>query len=1299
MDSRLTRWCDGFLEACWLVAILATPLFFNIHSERIFEPDKIALLRSIAILMIATWVIRFIDQKGWRDLGRWRFSNPDSFWHRPFVLPVLLLVLVYFLSTLFSVTPRISLVGSYQRLQGTYTMLAYVVIFATIATRIRSGHQVRRLVTVTILGSIPVALYGMVQHFGHDPLPWGGNVQVRVAGHLGNAIFIAAYLIMVIPLTLSRVIEAFTNILGTEKLEPADMIRASVYIFVLATQLLTLYWSGSRGPLIGLGVGLFSFLLVLLVSLRNQTGTAARSRMREALPAILFLIPMVIAILLSPAISDAVGSLVALVLFFGVVSLSILAIFLLVAARRGWSWLWLAWILLTLLVGAWLLLFNIPSERTAGLREMPVVAPVLDVLDDWRDLPVVGSFGRMLDPSQTSGREKSGRVRVLIWQGVIDLISPHSPLLYPDGRTDVFNWLRPVLGYGPESMYTAYNRFYPPELATVEARNASPDRSHNETFDTLVITGLTGLVAWQFLYLTVVHFAFRFLGVVRSRRDSWVLAVLWIGGAILATALALAFAGPVYVGVAVPTGVIAGLIAYLIYYALFGRPAGSETSGSLPFAADHLLMNALTAAVLAHYVEIHFGIAVAVTRLYFFAFAGLMIALSLQSARKSEPVIETGAGSPPTTEKRRKRKVLSETSVAAPSGVATLLAPMLLMTIVLGLLGYNFVSYALPPGKVITGPADLSALDIFRQSLLQNARSDFVDWPFIYAVMVLSWLLGWLMVLSEMVKQGDLALPKASRALPHRRIRFAALIFVALALAAFGSWLTTSPDTATVALGGGLALLGAPVCAASAALLLLNRNSAREIGAWSAVALMVLAPVVLLAGGTIAGVVIAAAGSLVLWLLWDGGWRGTYAPMALAVAGSFALGIAYVFAHAARYRALLFVGGNAAVDSAAQLRALEASQAGTLLSWFNAFALLILVALGFALSRTGSVDSRLPRTHAPGALVYAMVGLAMAAALFVIFRSNVLPIQADMVFKRARPFDDQATRLGQTNPTDALGSWDIAIAIYERAIALEPLEDFYYLFLGRAYLERAGITADRAEQTALLTRAESILLQAQSINPLNTDHTANLARLNTRWLTATEDDAESEERLRLAEEYYQRALTLSPQNSIIRNEFATLVLEVKRDCDLALAVFDESAEIDPFYADTYLARADAYVTCSSGRSQLERNAMLQTAADSLNRALEIAPDNVLTWVRLANVYRQLGSLEQAFAALEDARLRNTPAVVPPGELDFLGAQIAADLGNEAEARRLAEGALGIAGQDLAGVIEAFLQDLGTEPGE
>ncbi len=129
--------------------------------------------------MTAVWIVRFIDQRGWRDLGRLRFTNPSAIWHKPFVLPVIGIILVYILSTLFSVNPRISWAGSYQRLQGTYTTLSFIAFFGIIAATIRTPEQVRRIVNTAIVTSIPIALYGILQHFGHDPLPWGGSDSTR----------------------------------------------------------------------------------------------------------------------------------------------------------------------------------------------------------------------------------------------------------------------------------------------------------------------------------------------------------------------------------------------------------------------------------------------------------------------------------------------------------------------------------------------------------------------------------------------------------------------------------------------------------------------------------------------------------------------------------------------------------------------------------------------------------------------------------------------------------------------------------------------------------------------------------------------------------------------------------------------------------------------------------------------------------------------------------------------------------------------------------------------------------------
>ena len=104
---------------------------------------------------------------------------------------------------------------------------------------LRNEKQIHRLVTTAIIVSIPVSLYGMLQRLGLDPLPWGGDTSNRIAGNMGNAIFLAAWLIMVTPLTLGRIISSFTNILSDEDLNIADIIRSSIYIFIIACLLYT----------------------------------------------------------------------------------------------------------------------------------------------------------------------------------------------------------------------------------------------------------------------------------------------------------------------------------------------------------------------------------------------------------------------------------------------------------------------------------------------------------------------------------------------------------------------------------------------------------------------------------------------------------------------------------------------------------------------------------------------------------------------------------------------------------------------------------------------------------------------------------------------------------------------------------------------------------------------------------------------------------------------------------------------------------------------------------------------------
>ena len=84
------------------------------------------------------------------------------------------------------------------------------------------------------------------------------------------------------------------------------------------------------------------------------------------------------------------------------------------------------------------------------------------------------------------------------------------------------------------------------------------------------------------------------------------------------------------------------------------------------------------------------------------------------------------------------------------------------------------------------------------------------------------------------------------------------------------------------------------------------------------------------------------------------------------------------------------------------------------------------------------------------------------------------------------------------------------------------------------------MTPDQVSQTSqedLLRAAEVVLLDAQNVNPLNTDHTANLARLYRTWADlAAADPAKREEMLAKSVAMYDTAVMLSPNAAHLWNE-------------------------------------------------------------------------------------------------------------------------------------------------------------------
>ncbi len=1178
MRTKLSLFCDKLIEAGWLAALVVVPLFFNIHSNRVFEPDKLSLLRSIALVMAGAWVIRIVED--WRVRQAMEGGEPSAvggtpWWRRvvatPLALPTLLLVLVYLTSTLLSVTPLVSLMGSYQRLQGTYTTLSYIVVFLLMLQGLRTRKQLDRVITTAIVVSFPIALYGLVQHFGLDPLPWGGDVETRVASNMGNSIFVAAYLIMIVPLTLARLLENWRK--TVDGFDARDGLLGGLAFVLLAAALLTgmllqvgegMLWVRWAALLVGiilqvpiyllspaerrstvLAISLpltFAFLVAFSWILEIFFPPVAPNYFWLGLVAIgLFMMAMVA---FAYYLRKPVSRLLLLATYFVIIVAQLVCI--LYTGSRG--------PLLGLLSGMFVFfaLLGLFKRRAAltwaayGLAGAILVFLVMfntvdsPLMEQLRQTSYVGRLGRVL---QTE--EGSGRVRILIWQGAMDMVDGHPPLQTPgeEGKPDPFNSLRPIIGHGPESMYVAYNRFYPPDLAHFEKRNASPDRSHNETFDALVTTGWAGLVVYLLLFGSVIYYGLKWLGCVQERWHRWTFAGLWAGGSILGMIGVWAWRGPAYIGVGIPLGAVAGLAAYLFLILVqdTARPQGRlQPSTPLPW-----VVLALLSAIVAHFVEIQFGIAIAATRIYFWVYAAAMVFAGSRLVLAPEPEAVSAAertqAEVERTASRRRRRRSTTAPVATQDAGANRqgwLGSLLVLSLI-GLLIFATIMF----NAVTPQDADVGLVGTVWRSLTQR---DGVSSPVMLALVLTSWLLVAVAGLAQLATQDE------GR---HRSLK---------------DWLNALGIFALSTLGGALL---------------------------------------------------------------------------------------FAILHAVRLKPVTITTSS------------YTNPLANTITFYYAFLLLQIALLALALTYQSGEAQRAASWRWGGKLAdVAVVGLGLLLPLLVgiaIQATNIRIIRADIVYKEGLS-------------SERAGQWDGAVYLYEHTLDLAPKEDFYHLFLGRAYMEKAKRSVVE-QRDQWMQRSEEVLLQAREIAPLNTDHSRNLAKLYLAWGSMSEGE-QAQELFDKALTYSADAVSLSPNTADVLNERAQIFLALG-DYQRAEETYRKSLALDDQYVQTHLLLGQLYV---------EQNQWTE-AVQAFQTALELRPRSAEAYSLMGYAYSQMGEMAKALDAYQMAAALRPGNYVDHKNLAILYNQ----LGRPEDAIQEATEALALAPENQKASLQAFLTQLGA----
>lgn len=250
--TKLSQLCYQFIQKGILVLLVLIPLAFSPNLANVFYLPKVTLFRSIILFLALAWLVEILEEKR------------KNFYKIPWLWPILILFFVFLFSTFASLSSRTSFWGTYERLDGFYTLFCYTLLFFLTATHFKIPGDLKIITQIIIWGSVPIAIYGIAQHFGFDLIAWPQAVEeltrARVMSTFGNPLDLGAYLVIAaIPFTLFG--------FGL-----FHKLQHKVFLsFALTLEFFCLAFTFSRSSWLAALVGIFIFLFLWLAKKKFKT--------------------------------------------------------------------------------------------------------------------------------------------------------------------------------------------------------------------------------------------------------------------------------------------------------------------------------------------------------------------------------------------------------------------------------------------------------------------------------------------------------------------------------------------------------------------------------------------------------------------------------------------------------------------------------------------------------------------------------------------------------------------------------------------------------------------------------------------------------------------------------------------------------------------------------------------------------------------------------------------------------------------------------------------------------------------
>ncbi len=242
------------IKFLYLFIFFLTPFLFTFSNSELFEIPKMYFIYLI------TLTITFIHLINW-IVGNVPFSKKNFL-----NLFLLVFLISQIVCTITSIDVHTSFFGYYSRLNGgLLSTICYFLLYIFLLPYL-DKKQKTDIINISLLSGFIVSIYGILEHFGIDKNLWVQDVQSRVFSTLGQPNWLAAYIAILLPLSLYKYFESRTvNYQTPNKMYGRIIIHPYKYLFLITTFYITLLFTKSKSGILASIISIAIFFLFMII--------------------------------------------------------------------------------------------------------------------------------------------------------------------------------------------------------------------------------------------------------------------------------------------------------------------------------------------------------------------------------------------------------------------------------------------------------------------------------------------------------------------------------------------------------------------------------------------------------------------------------------------------------------------------------------------------------------------------------------------------------------------------------------------------------------------------------------------------------------------------------------------------------------------------------------------------------------------------------------------------------------------------------------------------------------------------